>query len=283
MQNSIKGLRAQGASLLKKAQLESYAFECDILLAYVLQKTKLFLLTYPDFELSQDEVSIFNSFIARRCNYEPLQYITEHQEFMGIDFRVSPDVLIPRQDTEILVETLLEMCGNKNASILDLCSGSGCIGVSAAFYLKKSTVTLSDISEKAICLGKINASSAKVIDRTNFFVGDLFDPFSNVYFDYIVSNPPYIPQEDIASLHPQVKDFEPTIALSGGFDGLDFYRRIIDKAPFHLLQNGILLLEVGINQAIAVSQLMEKNFAAIHFVKDLSSIDRVVYGITNSL
>jgi len=280
MTNSVKDLRAEGAHLLKIAQIESYTFECDILLAYVLQKTKLFLLTYPDFELSQEKVAIFNNFIDRRCNYEPLQYITGHQEFMGIDFKVTSDVLIPRQDTEILVETLLEMCGNKNASILDLCCGSGCIGISAAFYLKNSTVTMSDISEKAICIGKINASTANVIERTSFFICDLFDNFSNVRFDYIVSNPPYIPMEDIEALHPQVKDFEPITALSGGLDGLDFYRRIISDAPLHLRQNGTLLLEVGINQAAAVSQLMEENFNSIQITKDLNSIDRVIYGIS---
>lgn len=245
-------------------------------------------------------ISTFRQSINMRCRRVPLQQILGHAGFMGLDFKVNADVLIPRQDTEILVETVLSHEKAKDISLLDLCTGSGCIAVSLKKYGSYSHVAASDISERALNTALRNASLNNA--EIKLYKSDLFSDIDES-FDVIVSNPPYIETEVIASLEPEVREHDPRIALDGGKDGLDFYRRIISGAAYCgekqgardstadglnvekdlkrsiLKPYGRLYFEIGYNQAEKVTELMEKaGFRDIDIIKDLAGLDRVVYG-----
>jgi release factor glutamine methyltransferase len=198
---------------------------------------------------------------------------------MSLNFNVCRKVLIPRQDTEILVESVLEYAGQKeNASILDIGTGSGCVAISLAYYGKNTQVMGVDISKGALEVARINARNCGVEENTVFVQSNLFDNVPPKKFDIIVSNPPYIPIEVIETLDKQVKDFEPKIALDGGADGLDFYRRITQQSVSFLESKGLLAFEVGFDQAQKVVEIMEVNFENIKVKKDLAGIERVVTG-----
>ena len=233
-------------------------------------------------ELTQEQEDLFNTFIQDRLKGRPVAYIVGNREFMGLDFYVQEGVLIPRPDTEPLVEELIELCREKeNLSILDIGTGSGAITISLAKYLNTSKVKSFDISDIALEVGKKNAISNEVDDRVEFIKSDLFSSIENksIQFDVIVSNPPYIPKKDIETLHTQVKDYEPYIALEGGEDGLDFYRSITEQSRMYLKENGILAYEVGHDQAQDVAEIMKSNgYTKIYTKKDLQGIDRVVIG-----
>ncbi len=245
-------------------------------------------------------ISTFRQSINMRCRRVPLQQILGHTGFMGLDFKVNADVLIPRQDTEILAETVLSCEKDKNIRLLDLCTGSGCIAVSLKKHGGYSHVAASDISEKALNVALRNASLNNT--EIKLYKSDLFADIDES-FDVIVSNPPYIETDVIDSLEPEVREHDPRIALDGGKDGLDFYRRIISGATYCekkeskesnsneagesekgrmrsvLKLYGRLYLEIGYNQKEAVAELMEKaGFKDIDIVKDLAGLDRVVYG-----
>ncbi|MDU2198014.1 MAG: peptide chain release factor N(5)-glutamine methyltransferase, partial [Peptostreptococcaceae bacterium] len=188
-------------------------------------------------ELTQEQEDLFNTFIQDRLKGRPVAYIVGNREFMGLDFYVQEGVLIPRPDTEPLVEELIELCrGKENLNILDIGTGSGAITISLAKYLNTSKVKSFDISDIALEVGKKNAISNEVDDRVEFIKSDLFSSIENksIQFDVIVSNPPYIPKKDIETLHTQVKDYEPYTALEGGEDGLDFYRSITEQSRMYL-------------------------------------------------
>ena len=233
-------------------------------------------------ELTKEQEDLFNLFIQDRLKGRPVAYIVGNREFMGLDFYVQEGVLIPRPDTEILVEELIEICKDKeNLNILDIGTGSGAITISLAKYLNTSNVKSFDISDIALEVGKKNAISNEVDNRVEFIKSDLFSAIkdNDIKFDVIVSNPPYIPKKDIKTLHTQVKDYEPYIALEGGDDGLDFYRSITEQSKLYLKENGILAYEVGHDQAQDVAKIMETNgYTKIYTKKDLQGIDRVVIG-----
>ena len=233
-------------------------------------------------ELTQEQEDLFNTFIQDRLKGRPVAYIVGNREFMGLDFYVQEGVLIPRPDTEPLVEELIELCREKeNLSILDIGTGSGAITISLAKYLNTSKVKSFDISDIALEVGKKNAISNEVDDRVEFIKSDLFSSIENenIQFDVIVSNPPYIPKKDIETLHTQVKDYEPYTALEGGEDGLDFYRSITEQSRMYLKENGILAYEVGHDQAEDVSEIMKYyGYTKIYKKKDIQGIDRVVIG-----
>lgn len=233
-------------------------------------------------ELTQEQEDLFNTFIQDRLKGRPVAYIVGNREFMGLDFYVQEGVLIPRPDTEPLVEELIELCrGKENLNILDIGTGSGAITISLAKYLNTSKVKSFDISDIALEVGKKNAISNEVDDRVEFIKSDLFSSIENksIQFDVIVSNPPYIPKKDIETLHIQVKDYEPYTALEGGEDGLDFYRSITEQSRMYLKENGILAYEVGHDQAQDVAEIMKSNgYTKIYTKKDLQGIDRVVIG-----
>ncbi|MDO9068522.1 MAG: peptide chain release factor N(5)-glutamine methyltransferase [Deltaproteobacteria bacterium] len=209
---------------------------------------------YLNFEkpLIDSELSVFRAMVARRAMREPLQHILGTQEFCGLEFEVTPDVLIPRHDTETLVnESIMRMPGAR--SILDVGTGSGCIAVTLARQLPAAAVTATDISESALAVARRNAERHSV--DIDFLAGSLFAPLVGRRFDLVVSNPPYIPENDIAALEPEVRDFDPHGALNGGSDGLNFYRALIPEAIDYLNPGGFLLLEIGIGQADDVAQL----------------------------
>ena len=233
-------------------------------------------------EVTEDEFNIFNNLIEDRLNGRPIAYIVGNREFMGLDFYVQEGVLIPRPDTEALVEEIIELCKDKkDLSLLDIGTGSGAITVSLAKYLNNADVKSFDISEIALEIGKKNAINNNVEDKIEFIKSNLFSAIkdTDIQFDVIVSNPPYIPKKDIETLHTQVKDYEPYNALEGGEDGLDFYRDITEQSVNYLKQNGILAYEVGHDQAQDVAEIMKNNgYTKIYTKKDLQGIDRVVIG-----
>ena len=255
--------------------------DVETLLQRVLGVDRLYILLNLDRVLSNDEEQLFNKFIEERLNNRPIAYIVGNREFMGLDFYVQEGVLIPRPDTEILVEEVIELAKDKGkVNILDIGTGSGAITVSLAKYLENAKVTSVDISDIALEIGKRNAMENNVVDRIDFIKSDLFSALDkNVKFDIIVSNPPYIKREVIETLDKQVKDFEPYNALEGGIDGLDFYRAITTQAKDFLKEGGILAYEVGHDQSEDVSKLMEiDGYTNIYTRKDLQQIDRVVIG-----
>lgn len=255
--------------------------DVEILLQKVLGVDRLYILLNLEKSLSENEEKLFSKFINERLNNRPIAYIVENREFMGLDFYVQEGVLIPRPDTEVLVEEVIELGKNKKSiNILDIGTGSGAITVSLAKYLESAKITSVDISDIALEIGKKNAKSNNVNDRITFIKSDLFTNIDDsMRFDIIVSNPPYIKREVIETLDKQVKDFEPYSALEGGIDGLDFYRAITTQAKKYLNKGGILAYEVGHDQSKEVRKLMEADgYTNIYTRKDLQQIDRVVIG-----
>lgn len=237
-----------------------------------------------DKSLDDEQEKYFLEMMKDRLNERPIAYIIGNREFMGLDFFVKEGVLIPRPDTETLVEELINICNNKTGlNILDIGTGSGAITVSLAKYLDKSHVISVDISDIALEIASKNAISNKVDELIDFIKSDVF---SNVpkeqKFDIIVSNPPYIRKKDIEGLNKQVKDFEPYNALEGGDDGLDFYRKITKESKEFLKTKGLLAYEVGHDQASDVIKIMQQNgFEGIYTKKDLQGFERVVIGFYN--
>ncbi len=267
---------------LLQREVPSPYVDAEYILASVLKCQRRDLLIYPDRTLNDDELKQFNSCIKRRGRREPLQYITGGVEFRGLLFKVNKDVLIPRPETELLVDEVIKSVRKKEAIILDLCSGSGCIAVCIAKELNNSTVYATDISEGALAVARENAIINSAGDRITFLPGDLFAAIESLNLkgkvDMIVSNPPYVSAEEMAELQPEIKDYEPASALYGGEDGLDFYRRIIHESPYYLAAGGHLLMEIGYRQALSIKGLIqaEKAFRKIEVMKDLNGTDRII-------
>ena len=242
------------------------------LITDILQIDKTYMLTHPEQILTKKQEECFEEAMEKIKQGIPIQYITNKQEFMGSCFYINENVLIPQPDTEILVEEVLQLVNDKESRILDLCCGSGCIGISLKKFLKKATVHLSDISAKAIEVAKKNAILLNT--DVQIITSNLFENIQETY-DIIVSNPPYIETSTIPTLSQEVQN-EPHIALDGGKDGLTFYRKIIQEAPYYLTQNGYLCLEIGFHQKKAVTQLLQENFENVITKQDLAGNDRVV-------
>lgn len=266
---------------LQKAEIEEADNDAWILMseAFNISRTDYFMKS-GDECTDNARTELFDSMIERRVRREPLQYITGHAYFMGYEFRVTPDVLIPRFDTEILVEKSLEYASD-GMKVLDMCTGSGCIAVSYALQCRERgydnvAVNAVDISSAALSVAADNAMRAGV--DINYIRSDMFTGVSGVY-DMILSNPPYIPTRDIEELEPEVRTSEPVGALDGHEDGLFFYRILAAESPSHLKAGGRLIMEIGYNQADDVCSLLEQNkFADIEVIKDLAGHDRVVCG-----
>ncbi|MBQ9487238.1 MAG: peptide chain release factor N(5)-glutamine methyltransferase [Selenomonadaceae bacterium] len=264
---------------LTAAGIESARLDAEVLLAHVLNCRRLYLYVDADKNLNPAQVERFESLIRQRAEKIPTAYLTGQREFLGLNFAVTPDVLIPRPDTEILVQYAVEKLSalKDNVTFADIGTGSGAICVSILKYVKNACAVTVDISQNAINCAKFNAEKFGVDDRLKFYVGNLFEPLRGKKFHAIISNPPYIPTSDLTTLQDEVKR-EPSIALDGGEDGLNFYRRIVDAAPNFLCTGGFLAVEIGINQAQDVKNLFEKNFTDIKILKDLAGIERVVAG-----
>lgn len=261
-------------------QIDNPRLDAEILLAHVLNCRRLSL--YVDFDkvLPLESVLRFNELVNRRLEGVPVAYLTGSKEFFGLKFAVNENVLIPRPETEILTEFVGEYLRGLAREVIfaDLGTGSGAIPISILKFVKNARAIAVDISESALEVAKFNAKKFHVEDRIEFYCGDLFEPLTGKIFNAIVSNPPYIPTNDLKTLQEEVKH-EPQLALDGGADGLKFYRRIISDAPRFLVSGGLLAVEIGINQATAVKNLFEQaKFADVTILKDLAGIERIVLG-----
>lgn len=275
----IKDLMANASERLKKAEVMDYVLDSRLLAEHVFHIDYYKLLVHPDMEADVKNVELYNQLVEKRAMHVPLQYLTGNQEFMGFNFRVNENVLIPRQDTEILVEEAVKYINGKEQKIkvLDMCTGSGCIAVSIDKLCENARVVGTDISGKALEIAKINNEENDT--RVNFIESDLFENIKE-RFDVIVSNPPYIESEEIEKLMPEVREFEPRIALDGTKDGLEFYRNICNNLSRYLKENGAVFFEIGYNQGVAVSRLLnEHGFEKVKVIKDYSQNDRVVFAL----
>ena len=219
--------------------------------------------------------------LQARREGKPLQYILGKTEFMGLDFRLTKDTFIPRPETELLIEKSIEiikseLCQKKKIQILDLCSGSGCIAVSLAKYLPDIILVASDISKATLKIAKLNARLNNVDKKIKFKQSDLFKNLTG-RFDFIITNPPYVPSSDIENLQPELS-YEPQIALDGGTNGLDFYRKIIKESPKFLEENGILIMEIGFRQHEPIKNILKKQekFEILDIIKDYQGIERII-------
>lgn len=265
-----------GENALKQVNVQDAHIQASILLQYVLKQTKQSLIINSKETVKQQQVDEYNQYIQQLINGMPLQYITHKQQFMALDFYVDENVLIPQPDTENLVEEAIKVIKQmKNANVLDLCTGSGAIAVSIANYCKNAKVTATDISQKALEIAAKNADTNNV--SINFIESDLFEKITENSFNVIVSNPPYIATEVINTLNKDVQA-EPHIALDGGKDGLDFYKKILTESYKYLAPNGYLILEIGYDQGNIVINLEHKNLKLVtkEPIKDLAGNDRVV-------
>lgn len=305
-----------GADYLASHNLPDARIEAEYLLTNAMKYSKKDLLLNPDKVLSADEIIRFSDFIYRRGRREPAHYITGEVEFRGGLFKVNRMVLIPRPETELLVEEAIRSVEknerfmsyrvtkgeennppyppflkegkggfevfSKEVTVLDLCTGSGCIAVSIAKELTLDRVYAIDVSEGALRIAQENAKRIGVWDKITFLSGDLFNALEGIglegAIDLIVSNPPYVSRAEMNTLQPEIMDYEPALALYGGEDGLDFYSRIIHDSPRYLSPEGALIMELGYGKAEGVRHLLEeeKVFAGIEIIKDLAGIDRVI-------
>ncbi len=275
---NISEILKKAAEILLRSGIAEPRREANSLLAFALQKDRTFLITRNDYELSGDEEARFQAVLERRARREPLQYITGRQEFYGLDFVVSPDVLIPRPETEMIVENAVEILKTReNARFCEIGTGSGCISISILYHAKTASAIGLDVSGKALEITKKNAQNHKLLERLELKVSDVFSALTDEKFDLIVSNPPYIPRPDIEKLQPEVRDFEPLSALTDGAGGLSIIERIESGAPRFLKAEGFLLMEIGFGQAEEVKNLFEtKIWERVEILPDLQGIARTV-------
>jgi release factor glutamine methyltransferase len=293
----LKELVGFGNDVLKKAEIEESIISAERLMMHIMNIDRTSLILNGNDVVSDDLIENYMKLIDRRATGEPLQYITTRQYFMGLEFIVDKNVLIPRQDTECLVEEILRYVNKKQLdidSVFDLCTGSGTIGVSLAYYLNEKRschVYASDFSPMAISVASKNAKLNKVEESITFLIGDMFEPLDQFMeslirektgkkkknrFDIITCNPPYIPSSELEKLQKEVRDYEPRIALDGGKDGLDFYRVIAKESHKYLYSGGLLALEIGHDQGEKVEKLLGDKFDEIQIKKDLAGKDRVI-------
>lgn len=264
-----------GMQKLKEAEIGEAQLDARLLLEEVCGTDHNTLLCHGDREVSEKEEEQYRKTIEQRAQHVPLQHILGYQDFMGLRFHVNEHVLIPRQDTEILVEEAMRYL-HDGMRILDLCTGSGCILLSLLHYSNDCEGTGVDISKEALQVAALNAELLGI--KADFFKSDLYEKVTGK-FDLLVSNPPYIERKVIPTLMEEVREYDPYIALDGGEDGLDFYRRIIGGAQDYLKRGGQILMEIGSGQAQAVSELLrEAGFKEIDVCRDFAGLDRVVSG-----
>ena len=279
----IKDILTNGINILKENNIEDANVKARIVLAELINKNKEYLMIHDDEDVPDGINNLFLEKIERLKGHEPIQYVINKQEFMGLDFYVDKNVLIPQPDTENLVEEIIYISDkirekeNKELRILDLCTGSGAIAISISKLIEKTLVYASDVSKEALNIAEENSTKNEA--NILFFQSDLFKKISKLYkFDIIVSNPPYIESDVIKTLSEEVKN-EPILALDGGKDGLEFYRKIISEAKEYLNADGYLAFEIGYNQRDAVEKIFKENgYKNVYSRKDLAGNDRIVVG-----
>ncbi len=282
---TVLELLKTSAEYLESKGIENPRLEAEILLSHALKANRIDLYLSFDKPVNTQELNAFRSLLKRRAGREPVQYITGHKEFWSLDFKINRHVLIPRPETELLVEEAIAIARNIDPDehpirILDIGTGCGAIAISLAKELKNGIIYATDISKEAMLVAKENAKTYEVERNITFLNGYLFEPVSDKtgLFDLILSNPPYIPTSDFMKLPPEIRDFEPRDALHGGEDGLEIIAPIISNAPHYLRNGGWLLFEVGEGQWKKVFRLIERTgqFNPPSVIKDYSGIERVV-------
>lgn len=268
----------EAAAILEAAGVAESRRDASSLLTIAIGRDTAFLIAHPEYELTPEEEKTYRDLTARRSSREPLQYIRGHQEFYGLDFIVSPDVLIPRPETELLVEGVLEVLLDiEEPSICEVGIGSGCIAVAILHSLPGATAVGLDVSPSALDVARINAEKNGVESRLDLRESDVFEAINDETFDVMVSNPPYVPAADIDSLQAEVRDFEPGVALTDGEDGLSILSKIVGESPQFLRREGFLFLEIGFNQATRVREMFDRNiWHSIDLLPDLQGIPRIV-------
>jgi len=270
---SLKGLLADGAKMLTQAGIDEAELDARYILEYITGLNSAQYFIHSEDIIEKNKAEEFFRLIERRSKRIPLSYVIGTRDFFGLTFKVDENVLIPEQETELLVEEVIKHSEGK--SVLDMCTGSGCIAISIALFGKPSKVAASDISEKALKVARENAKSLKA-GEISFIQGDMFENVTDK-FDIIVSNPPYIETGEIDELMPEVRDYIPRLALDGDIDGLKFYRIISKEAVKKLNKNGRIFYEIGYNQSRAVASiLLENGFTDVKIMKDYSGLDRIV-------
>ncbi|HZI60071.1 MAG TPA: peptide chain release factor N(5)-glutamine methyltransferase [Pyrinomonadaceae bacterium] len=277
-QTSIANSLREASQALEARGVPESRREAGSLLAFVIGKDRTFLISHADDSLEETEVNRFREVVARRAEGEPLQYITGVQDFYGREFRVTPDVLIPRPETELLVEAALEVITDvRGPSICDVGTGSGCIAVTLLCERTDARAVAVDVSEAALKVAAQNAQVLGVGDRIELKLSNCFDALDRTTFDAIVSNPPYISSAALAGLQREVRDHEPLVALSPGADGLSVIRRLLQDAPSFLNAGGHVVMEIGFDQGEAVQELIEPKFWRLMEIRpDLQSIPRIL-------
>ncbi len=279
----IEELINTGATTLKDKGIDTARLDAELLLGSVIEKDRVYLITHKEEEVNEENTEKYFDLIEKRRNKMPVKYILNKCEFMGIDFYVEEGVLIPRDDTEILVEEVLKLIDeNQEKQVCDLCSGSGAIGIALAHFRQNIKVDLIDYYPIPEKVSLINIQKNNMGNQVSFIKSDLLEkPIDNKkMYDVIVSNPPYIEEEEINKLMEDVKNYEPHTALNGGIDGLDFYRKIVQQSKDVLVKGGILAFEIGYNQGESVKALMEENeFSNVRVIKDFASLDRIVIAV----
>ena len=279
MENTISEQLKIATEKIQNAGIENARLDAEVLLAYVLNVRRLSLYVNLDKKLTGEQITRYHNLLKRRIERIPVAYLTGHKEFMGLNFAVTPDVLIPRPDTEVLAQGVIEHLQgfDINLKIADLGVGSGAICVSILKFVDNVTAAAVDISKKALEIAQFNAAKFNVEDKITFYEGDLFEPLEGQIFNVIVSNPPYVSDDDFKNLQSEVKG-EPRIALDGGKDGLKFYRKIVSDAPKFLTDDGFLAMELGFNHSEPVRHMIEDSgkFKHVQIWKDLAGIERVI-------
>lgn len=267
------------AAKLADAGIENPRFEAASLTALAIKRDRTFLIAHPEYELTAAERRRYSDLLERRSSRVPFQQLRGTQEFYGLDFEVTPEVLIPRPETETLVEAAIaELQNVENARFCEIGTGSGCISVAMLANLPTAVAIASDVSATAVEVARRNAKRNGVDERVEFLVSDVFNSIEGFGFDAIVTNPPYIHADDIPTLQVEVRDHEPLVALTDGADGLSIIRRIVEDSPARLKPNGLLLMEIGHRQSAAVGAMFSREiWTDVHFLKDLQNIDRTVY------
>jgi release factor glutamine methyltransferase len=285
--HTICNIRKWAITTLKESGIEFPEINADSLLAYVLSCDRIRIYTNPDDVIDDADIRKYKEFVYKRTSHVPLQYITRRVEFMSLDFVVDERVLIPRPETEILVETVLNKAqdnefSDKSIIIMEIGTGSGNIAVSLAKNLTNADIYTNDISSDALTLAQTNIQKYEVVDRVHLLHGNFFGAFcgsvEKEHADFIVSNPPYISESEWSELEPEVREHEPRQALVGGNDGLHYYRQIIKEAADWLRTGGYLVIEIGETQASAILNLMknEMHYGEIEIIKDLQGKERVI-------
>lgn len=288
---TIRSLMKFAIDHLQRNGFDEARLNAELLLSHSLQCKRIELYTNFDKPLAPAELKAFRALYERRLNREPVQYITGSASFMGMPFKSDPRALIPRPETETLVEQVMLICKNSGAeqplSILEVGTGSGNIAIALAKFVKQAKLWTIDVSEEALALARENAEVHGVTDRVSFERMDVFEPVDQLLlrrFDLVVSNPPYVSAGEWEELQLEVRKFEPRVAVSDWKDGYEFHRRLIELAPYLLRDQGYLAVEVGFGQAKAVSGIMTgAGFDRVEVVPDLQRVPRVVFGRTHSL